>query len=115
MTTFATPVPTGTTLQRITPSAPVPTDPAMRFSGDNIQWIGLTAGTQIYAFATGSVSRATGANSGIPGQPAAAWTAFQLSPWPQMDPASFKLVLPGLPVQIVLVIGTIATPATDTV
>ncbi len=115
MSTFATPVPAATTLQRITPSAPVPGDPAMRFSGDSIQWIGLPAGTPISAFATGSVSRAAGTTNGIPGQPAAAWTAFQLSPWPQMDPASFKLILPGLPLQIVLVIGTVATPSTDTV
>ena len=115
MTTFATPVLPATVLQRITPSAPVPADPAMRFAGDNIQWIGLPAGTQINAFATGSVTRAAGSGNGIPGQPAAAWTAFQLTPWPQMDPASFKLVLPGLPVQIVLVAASITTPATDTV
>ena len=43
MTTFATPVPPATVLQRITPSAPVPSDPAMRFAGDAIQWIGLPA------------------------------------------------------------------------
>lgn len=114
MTTFATPVPAATALRAITPSAPVPTDPALRFSGDNIQWIGLPPGTQISAFATGSVSRASGASNGIPGQPAAAWTAFQLSPWPQMDPTAFKRVLPGLPLQIVLVIGLVATPDTDT-
>ena len=114
MTTFATPVPPATVLQRITPSAPVPSDPAMRFAGDAIQWIGLPAGTAIAAFATGCVTRAGGASNGIPGQPGAAWTAFQLSPLPQMDPASFKLVLPGLPVQIVLVIGAAgASPAAD--
>ena len=114
MTTFVTPVPPATAMVRITPSAPVPTDPAMRFSGDLIQWIGLPAGTVISAFATGCIARASGGANGIPGQPADAWTAFQLSPLPQLDPAAFKMVTPGLPLQIVLVIGSAgATPAVD--
>jgi phosphatidylserine/phosphatidylglycerophosphate/cardiolipin synthase-like enzyme len=111
---FATPVVHGTALTRVTPSAPVPNDPALRFAQDPLMWIGLPAGTAIAAFATGGVARAGGAANGIPGDPASAWTAFQLSPLPQMSAAGFKAIRGGLPVQIVLVRGTAgATPAAD--
>jgi phosphatidylserine/phosphatidylglycerophosphate/cardiolipin synthase-like enzyme len=77
-------------------------------------WIGVPAATTISAFATGAIARAQGANDGIPGDSGAAWTLFQLSPLPLMKPAAFKLVLGGLPVQLVLVVGTAGpTPAAD--
>lgn len=116
MTTFATPVPAGS-LQQVASFSLVPNDPALRFARDPIWWIGLPAATAIKAFATGCVARATGASNGIPGLPAAPWTAFQLSPLPQMDAAAFKSIAGGLPVQIVLVIGPVAaaTPANDDV
>ena len=111
MTSFATPFAPAATATLIAPSAPVP---GLRFAGDNLLWIGLPAGTVVNAFATGCIARANGASGGLPGQPAQAWTAFQLSPLPQFDPAAFKLILGGLPVQIVLVSGTAGpSPAAD--
>ncbi len=113
MTTFVTPVAHGTPLQRVTPSAPLPagTTPALRFGGDPIMWIGVPAGTPIAAFATGGVVRTTAAS--VPGVTAVACTIFQFSPLPQMNAAAFNAILGGLPVQMVIVTGTVSTPATD--
>jgi phosphatidylserine/phosphatidylglycerophosphate/cardiolipin synthase-like enzyme len=109
--TFATPVAHGTALTRVTPSSPVPD---LRFKGDRLMWIGVPASTAISAFATGAVARAQGTSDGIPGNSGAAWTLLQLSPLPQMNPDAFKLVPGGLPVQLVLVVGTAGpTPAAD--
>ena len=111
MSTFATPVVHGTALTRVTPSSPVPD---LRFKADRLMWIGVPAAATISAFATGAIARAQGASDGIPGNSGAAWTLFQLSPLPQMNPAAFKLVPGGLPVQLVLVEGTAGpTPAAD--
>lgn len=111
MSTFATPVPHGPTLTRVTPSSPVP---GLRFKGDRLMWIGVPAGTAISAFATGAIARAQGTSDGVPGNSGAAWTLFQLSPLPQMNAAAFKLVPGGLPVQLVLMVGTAGpTPAAD--
>jgi phosphatidylserine/phosphatidylglycerophosphate/cardiolipin synthase-like enzyme len=121
MSTFVTPVPAGASIQRVAPSAPVPSapvpsDPVLRFAGDPVYWVGLPAGTAISAFATGCVARVSGATDGIPGSPLQAWTAFQLSPLPQMDPAAFKLIIAGLPVQMVLILGSAGpVPAADDV
>lgn len=114
--TFSTPVTSGTVLTPIPLSAPVPVDPALRFAGDPLYWIGLPAGTVVNAFATGCVSRCSGTNMGVPGQPALAWTAFQLAPLPQMNFAAYKLINGGLPVQIIIVLGAgPAMPVTDDV
>jgi phosphatidylserine/phosphatidylglycerophosphate/cardiolipin synthase-like enzyme len=111
MTTFVTPIAPSTAMTRVTPSAPVPD---LRFKNDQLMWIGVPAATTIAAFATGSVARSYGTGNGIPGNSGSDWTLFQLSPLPQMDPASFKLISGGLPVQLVLVPGAAgATPATD--
>jgi phosphatidylserine/phosphatidylglycerophosphate/cardiolipin synthase-like enzyme len=109
MTTFVTPLPPGTALTRVTPSAPVPD---LRFKGDPLMWISVPAATQITAFATGAIARTQGASGGIPGNNTSTWTLFQLSPLPQMDRGSFNLISGGLPMQLVLVPGTVgATPA----
>ncbi len=111
MTTFATPVPGGTALTRVTPAAPAP---GLRFNKDPLMWIGVPNATVITAFATGAIARGQGANNGIPSDPNAAWTLFQLSPLPQMNSAAFKLIPGGLPVQLVLIPGTAGpVPAAD--
>ena len=115
MSTFATPVPPGAALLRQASPGAVPAGtPALRFEGDPVLWVGLPAGTVIAAFATGCVFRTSGLANGLPGTPAAAWTAFQLSPLPQMDPAAFKSIAAGLPVQMVLIAGDgDASPVSD--
>jgi phosphatidylserine/phosphatidylglycerophosphate/cardiolipin synthase-like enzyme len=114
VSTFATPVTHGVKLQRITPSAPVPNAAALRFALDPLMWVGLPQSTAIAAFATGSVARAGGATDGVPGNAASPWTAFQLSPLPQLKPAAFKAIPGGLPVQLVIIAGTAgAAPAAD--
>ena len=114
MSTFNTPVVHGTTLELIAPSAPVPSSALLRFAQDPLHWIGVPAGTKITAVATSSVARASGATDGIPGNAASPWTAFQLSPLPQLAPASFKAIPGGLPVMMVLVTGTAGvSPAAD--
>jgi phosphatidylserine/phosphatidylglycerophosphate/cardiolipin synthase-like enzyme len=105
MSTFSAPVPAATSPQLVMPSAIVPSDARLRMSGERIRWIGLPAGTVISAFATGAIARADAPTGGIPGQPSAAWTAFELSPLPQLDFAAFKRIPGGLPIQIVLVVG----------
>lgn len=98
-------------MQRITPSALVPATPPLRFAGDPLMWIGVPAGTQLAAFATGTLLN-VGASS-VPGITASACTIFQLSPFPQFDPAGFNAIPGGLPVQIVIVNGSLGSPATD--
>lgn len=112
MSTFSALVSHTTPMQRISPSSPVP---AGRFSGEPARWIGIPAANSIRAFATGSVTAvASGADHGIPGDTAAAWTLYEFSPLPQMDAASFKQLKGGLPVQLVLIRGAAAvTPAID--
>src|SRR5262249_13730173 len=110
---FSTPIPAGTTMQIVAPSAPVP---ALRFAGDPLIWIGVPPGTPIAAFATGCIARANGAANGLPGNSGAPWTLFQLSPLPAMDRVAFTAVRGGLPVQLVLMTGTAgAIPAADDV
>lgn len=114
MSTFATPVTHGVTLQRITLSAPVPNAPELRFAQDPLMWIGLPQGTAIAAFATGSVARASGTANGVPSNSPSPWAAFQLSPLPQVKPAAFKAIPGGLPIQLIIIAGTAgATPAAD--
>jgi phosphatidylserine/phosphatidylglycerophosphate/cardiolipin synthase-like enzyme len=110
MSTFATPIVHGTVLTRVTPSSPAPD---LRFNKDPLMWIGVPANTVISAFATGVIARAQGASNGIPNKNAAAWTLFQLSPLPAMSAGSFKKILGGLPVQLVLVETAGANPAQD--
>jgi phosphatidylserine/phosphatidylglycerophosphate/cardiolipin synthase-like enzyme len=102
---FATPILSGTTMERVVTSAPVPDAASLRFARDPLMWIGVPQGTVITAFATGSIARADGSANGVPGNPASAWTAYQLSPLPQLNPAAFKLIVGGLPVQMVVIIG----------
>ena len=113
MTTFVTPVAHGTVLQRLTPSAalPVDTTPVLRFAGDPLMWIGLPPGTAITAFATGGIVQTTAAS--VSGVVSSACTIFQLSPLPQMNPQAFNAVQGGLPVQMLIVLGTVTAPATD--
>jgi len=113
MTTFMTPVMHGVAMQRLTPSAPVPvgTTPALRFAGDPLMWIGLPPGTAIAAFATGGIVQTTAAT--VPGLSTSPCTIFQLSPLPQMNMMAFNAIQGGLPVQMVIVMGTASTPATD--
>lgn len=111
MSIFATPVPGGTALTRVSPSAPAP---GLRFNGDPLMWIGVPASTAITAFATGAIARGQGAGNGIPADPGSPWTLFQLSALPQMNSAAFKLIPGGLPVQLVLVPGMAGpAPAAD--
>ncbi len=110
MSTFATPLAHGVQLERVTPSTSVPD---LRFKGDRLMWIGVPAGTAITAFATGSVARAQGAGAGVPGNDLSPWTLWQVSPFPQMNAAAFKLIPGGLPVQLVIVTGTITSPANN--
>jgi phosphatidylserine/phosphatidylglycerophosphate/cardiolipin synthase-like enzyme len=112
-------------MQRLTPSAPVPSTavptpvtspspplPPLRFAGDLLMWIGVPSGTAIGAVATGCVVQATAPSA--PGIVAGPCTIYQLSPLPQVNPAAFNLIPGGLPVQIVIVTGTgPANPATD--
>jgi len=113
MTTFVTPVAHGTVLQRLTPSAalPVDTTPALRFAGDPLMWIGLPPGTAVTAFATGAIVQTTAAS--VPGVVSSGCTIFQLSPLPQMNPQAFNAIQGGLPVQMLIVTGTVSAPATD--
>src|SRR5258708_8166340 len=113
MSTFITPLTHGVALQRVLPSAAVPNVPALRFARDPLMWIGLPPGTAIAAFATGAVARADGTANGLPGNAASPWTAFQLSPLPQLNIAAFKTVPGGLPVQIIIIAGTAGGPAAD--
>ncbi len=111
MSTFVTPVAHGVALQSVPASAAIP---GGRFRSDAAWWVGVPAGTQINAFATGSVQRVDGTANGVPGSPASAWTLFELSPLPQMDATHFKLIPGGLPVQLVIVNAPIAGgPAAD--
>jgi phosphatidylserine/phosphatidylglycerophosphate/cardiolipin synthase-like enzyme len=110
MSTFNAPVVHGTTLDLITPFAPIPSATTLRFALDPLLWIGVPAGTIISAFASGAVERATGPSNGIPGDAASPWTAFQLSPLPQLAPSAFKAIPGGLPVMIVLAVGTVGPP-----
>jgi phosphatidylserine/phosphatidylglycerophosphate/cardiolipin synthase-like enzyme len=110
MTTFLTPIAHGAGLQRLVPSAAAP---ALRYKDDPLMWIGVPAGVAIKAFATGSIAQAQGTSGGVPGNAAASWTLFQLSPLPQMKPAAFKPIPGGLPLQLVIVIGSVAAPASD--
>ncbi len=113
MTTFVTPIAHGTTLQRVTPSAVLPlgTTTPLRFAGDPLMWIGLPAGTTIAAFATGGVVQTTAAS--VSAVVATACTIFQFSPLPQMNAPAFNAIQGGLPVQMVIVTGSVSTPATD--
>ena len=114
MSTFNTPVTHGTMLERIVPSAAVPSDPHLRFAQDPLCWIGVPQATVINAFATGAVARADGASNGVPNNAGSQWIAFQLSPIPQLAPAAFKAIPGGLPVMLVIVAGSgIATPLAD--
>ncbi len=110
MTTFVTPIAHGAGLQRVVPSAAAP---ALRYKDDPLMWIGVPAGVAINAFATGSIAQAQGTSNGVPGNAGASWTLFQLSPLPQMKPAAFKLIAGGLPLQLVIVMGSVAAPASD--
>ncbi|HEX3532050.1 MAG TPA: phospholipase D-like domain-containing protein [Thermoanaerobaculia bacterium] len=99
-------------------SAPIP---AGRFQGDPVRWTGVAADTIIRALATGSVTTVkpgkpapNGPPPGIPGDPSAPWTLFELSPLPQMAPAAFKALAGGLPVLLVVVRGAVVPgPALD--
>lgn len=102
MTAFATPIASGLHLERVTHSAPVPD---LRFAGDPLMWLGVPPLTAINAFAMGTIARAGGLTNGVLGI-AGAWTLFQVSPLPQRDPPAFKLIPGGLPVQLVIVMGT---------
>jgi phosphatidylserine/phosphatidylglycerophosphate/cardiolipin synthase-like enzyme len=114
MSIFTSPIPSATALTLVQPSAPVPRAPGLRFSQDQLIWIGVPAGTTVSAFATSSIARASDSSKGIPGNDASPWTAFQLSPLPQLNAAAFKAIPGGLPVQMVLVTGTAgSTPAQD--
>lgn len=112
MTTFATPFPHGTALERVTPSAALPsTTPPLRFAGDPLMWIGVPAGTNVAAFATGIVSGVSAPN--VAGVTTAPCTILQFSPLPQTNAAAFNAIAGGLPVQIVVVAGSLGSPATD--
>jgi phosphatidylserine/phosphatidylglycerophosphate/cardiolipin synthase-like enzyme len=109
--TFQSPLATPLTgVTRVTPSAPVPD---LRFKGDPLVWLSMPAAASINAFATGAVAVAQGLSGGIPGNGASPWTLLQLSPLPQMNTAAFKAVPGGLPVQLVLLVGTIGPPPAD--
>lgn len=114
MTTFVTPITHGTSLQRIVPSLAVP---ALRFAGDPVMWIRMPPSTSVVAFATGAVARKDDTTNPFPaltGSTAGAWTLFQLSPLPQMNRTAFQAIAGGLPVQLVVVVGTVpATPASN--
>jgi phosphatidylserine/phosphatidylglycerophosphate/cardiolipin synthase-like enzyme len=112
MPVFSTLVAHGTTLVPIALSASVP---AGRFQDEPARWTGVAAGTVVRALATGSITAvAGGPPPGIPGDPLAAWTLFELSPLPQMAPAAFKALVGGLPVLLVAVRGSgAAGPAAD--
>ena len=69
-------------------------------------WIGVPAGTPIVAFATGIVAQRT-APSVACRDSAAACTIFQFSPLPQMNAATFKIIAGGMPVQMVIVNGSV--------
>jgi phosphatidylserine/phosphatidylglycerophosphate/cardiolipin synthase-like enzyme len=118
---FSTLVAPGATLVPVAPSAPVP---AGRFQGEPVRWTGVAAGTVVHALAKGSVTAVasgtpatSGPPPGIPGDPLAAWTLFELSPLPQVAPAAFKALAGGLPVLLVVVRGSGAAgpagPAVD--
>ena len=118
MTTFVTPLPHGTVLQRITPSALVPSalapplaSPPLRFAGDPLMWIGVPAGTSIGAIATGIAVCVTA--SSADGLIAGPCTIVQLSPLPQMNAQAFNAIAGGLPVQMVVVSGSLGAPTTD--
>jgi len=112
MSTFSTPIPHGTALERLTPSAPLPaTTPPLRLAGDPLMWIGVPAGTAIAAFATGIVVNVQAPS--VAGITASACTIFQLSPLPQANAAAFNAIPGGLPVQIVIANGSVSSPATD--
>ncbi len=112
MPVFSTLVAHGTPLVPVALSAPVP---AGRFQGEPARWTGVAAGAVIQSLATGSVTAvASGPPPGLPGDPLAAWTLFELSPLPQMAPAAFKALAGGLPVLLVAVRGSgAAGPAAD--
>ncbi|HEX8113818.1 MAG TPA: hypothetical protein VF516_39070, partial [Kofleriaceae bacterium] len=114
MTTFVTPITHGTSLTRVVPSLAVP---ALRFADDPVMWIRMPASTSVAAFATGAVARHDDTTNPFPaltGSAAGPWTLFQLSPLPQMNPAAFKAIAGGLPVQLVVVVGTVpASPASN--
>ena len=73
-------------------------------------WLGIPQGTVISAFATGAVARAQGPSGGVPGNSASPWTLLQLSPLPQMDRASFLNIPGGVPIQLVILTGTVGPP-----
>lgn len=111
MSTFVTPIATSTTLEKIAHSANVA---ALRYAGDPLIWLGVPAGTAINAFASGMLAvPVSGTSGGLPGNAAGAWTLFQFSPFPQRDPAAFKAISAGLPIQLVIVAGTLAPTPTD--
>jgi phosphatidylserine/phosphatidylglycerophosphate/cardiolipin synthase-like enzyme len=111
VSTFVTPIATGTTLEKIAHSANAA---ALRYAGDPLMWLGVPAGTAISAFASGMLAvPVSGTSGGLPGNAADAWTLFQFSPFPQRDPAAFKAISAGLPIQLVIVAGTLAPTATD--
>src|SRR5437016_4065840 len=112
MSTFATIISDGTAMRFIAMSSVVPEG---RFKGEPARWIGVRDATAIVAFASGAVTTvASGANQGIPGDNAAAWTLYEFSPLPQMDISSFQQLKGGLPVQLVLVRGAaLVSPQRD--
>jgi phosphatidylserine/phosphatidylglycerophosphate/cardiolipin synthase-like enzyme len=109
-TAFTTPLTHGTALSPFAQPFPPPRG---RFAADPLLWIGVPSGTVIKAIASGAIAAFQGASNVPPLAAASPWTLFELSPLPQFASAAFKALRGGLPLQYVLVGGTIASPATD--
>jgi phosphatidylserine/phosphatidylglycerophosphate/cardiolipin synthase-like enzyme len=101
---FTPVVSAGTAMEVIAPSAPAP---AGRYANDPLRWVGVGAGTSLYAFATGVVTAvASGPSNGLPGKPGSPWTLVEFSPLPQPAPDVFRTLAGGLPLLLILIEGS---------